>query len=58
MSWYTDGVADGKSVKFDELMAEIVALRIALTEIECHHNETDDWREIARAALTRKENGK
>ena len=40
------------------LKGEIATLRIALTEIECHHNETDDWREIARAALTRKENGK
>ena len=27
MSWYTDGVDDGKREKFDELMVEIVALR-------------------------------
>ena len=32
MSWYTDGVADGKSEKFDELMEEIVALREQLKD--------------------------
>lgn len=28
MSWYTDGYDDGKSDKSDELMVEIVALRL------------------------------
>lgn len=28
MSWYTDGYDDGKSDKSDELMEEIVALRL------------------------------
>ena len=54
------GTNDGHSsvTHIEILKEENTALRIALTEIECHHNETDDWREIARAALTRKENGK
>jgi hypothetical protein len=38
MSWYTDGVDDGKSEKFDELMVEIVALREQL-------KETQNWGE-------------
>ena len=34
MSWYTDGVDDGKSEKFDELMVEIVALREQLRHVD------------------------
>ena len=43
MSWYTDGVADGKSEKFDELLVEITALREQLAEKESADSGVTHW---------------
>ena len=39
------------SLRADTAEAEVKRLREALNRIEQHHNETEEWRDIARAAL-------